>query len=348
MIFSSKATSQAPGAALPCTVPVGEALNPPRGGRGLAAIRKVVGFRFALPGALCLALLSACGGSTSQLDPFVPQRLVVFGDETSTLEQSGRKYSVNGLAANGTLDCASEPLWVQSLAALYHFEFAECNPSAVEPQALMRAFAGARVADVAAQVEAQVAAGGFRERDLATVLAGTNDILDLYVQYPGRSVDSLVAEAGQRGATLALVVNRLVGLGVKVIVSDLPDMGLSPYAQAQKALDFTGLDRAALITQLGQAFSEQLGVKVVLDGRYVGLVQAQLRFKSIGVSPGGFGLSNISSGVCTVALPNCTIGTLVAGGASTQYLWADDTRLSTGGQSQLATLAIDRARRNPF
>jgi phospholipase/lecithinase/hemolysin len=282
------------------------------------------------------------------VDPFVPHRLLVFGDDTSALTQTGRKYSVNALNANGGIDCASQPLWVQSLAALYGFEFAECNPTSAEPKAFMRAFAGARVADVAAQVEAQVAAGGFRDKDLATVLAGTNDVLELYAQYPGRSVDSLLAEARVRGELLAGVVNRLVGLGVKVIVADLPDMGLSPYARAQRALDPTGLDRAALITNLGQAFSEQLGVKVVLDGRYVGLVQAQLRFRSIGVSPGSFGLANVSDGACTVGLPNCTTATLLSAADPTTFLWADDTRLAPGGHTQLATLAIDRARRNPF
>jgi phospholipase/lecithinase/hemolysin len=299
-------------------------------------------------GALCLGLIAACGGSTSQVDPFVPHRLLVFGDDSSAITQTGRKYGVNALNANGGLDCASQPLWVQSLAALYGFEFAECNPTSAEPKAFMRAFAGARVADVAAQVEAQVAAGGFRDKDLATVLAGANDVLDLYAQYPGRSVDSLLAEARVRGELLAGVVNRLVGLGVKVVVSDLPDMGLSPYALAQKALDPTGLDRAALITSLGQAFSEQLGVKVILDGRYVGLVQAQLRFRSIGISPGSFGLSNIVDGVCAVPLPNCTTATLLNAADPATYLWADDTRLSTGGHTQLATLALDRARRNPF
>ncbi len=322
MIFSSKATTQAQRAA-----------------RGALAT---------FLGALCLGLIAACGGSTSQVDPFVPHRLLVFGDDTSAITQTGRKYGVNALNANGGIDCTGLPLWVQSLATLYGFEFAECNPTSAEPLAFMRAFAGARVADVAAQVEAQVAAGGFRDKDLATVLAGTNDVLDLYAQYPGRSVESLTAEARVRGELLAGVVNRLVGLGVKVIVSDLPDMGLSPYARAQKALDPTGLDRAALITNLGQAFSEQLGVKVILDGRFVGLVQAQLRFRSIGVSPGSFGLANISDGVCTVGLPNCTTVTLRDGSDPATFLWADDTRLSPGGQVQLATLAVDRARRNPF
>ncbi len=322
MIFSSKATTQAK--------------------------RAVRGAWATALGALCLGLIAACGGSTSQVDPFVPSRLLVFGDDSSALTQAGRKYGVNGLTSSGILDCASQPLWVQSLASVYGFEFAECNPTSAEPKAFMRAFAGARVADVAAQVEAQVAAGGFRGKDMATVLAGVNDVLDLYAQYPGRSVDSLTAEARVRGEALAGVVNRLVGLGVKVIVADLPDMGLSPYARAQKALDPTGLDRAALITSLGQAFSEQLGVKVVLDGRFVGLVQAQLRFRSIGVSPASFGLSNIADGLCTVGLPNCTTATVLTGSDPAGFLWADDTRLSTGGHTQLATLAIDRARRNPF
>jgi hypothetical protein len=59
-------------------------------------------------------------------------------------------------------------------------------------------------------------------------------------------------------------------------------------------------------------------------------------------------LTNITDGVCTVPLPNCTTATLVPEADPAHYLWADDTTLSTGGQTQLATLAIDRARRNPF
>jgi phospholipase/lecithinase/hemolysin len=310
--------------------------------------RTAVGALFTLAGALFLGLLASCGGSTSQLDPFHPGRLLVFGDDTSTLTITGRKYGVNGLNANNGIDCAAEPIWVQSLANVYGFSFAECNPNSSEPKAFMRAFVGAKVEDVAAQVEAQVAAGGFRDKDLATVLAGTNDILALYAEYPGRSVDSLLSESRVRGEKLALVVNRLVGLGVKVVVSDLPDMGLSPFALAQKALDPTGLDRADLISRMTSAFNEQLGVKVLLDGRFVGLAQAQLRFKAIGTSPASFGLSNIVSPVCLVPVLNCTTATLVDTATSTSYLWADDIHLSTGGQSQLASLAIDRAQRNPF
>jgi outer membrane lipase/esterase len=294
---------------------------------------------------LLVAQISGCGGGTTQSEPFVPGRLLVFGDDTSTIEPNGAKYNVNGVNSGSVFDCSLEPIWVQQLAAQYGFAFAECNPTSLEPRAFMRAGVGATVDDVAAQVEAQVAAGGFRDKDLATVLAGTNDVLALYALYPGRSTASLLEDARARGKRLALVVNRLVGLGVKVVVSDLPDIGLSPYARAQKALDPNGFDRALFMTQLAAAFSEQLGVNVILDGRFVGLVQAQLNFEVIGRAPGAL---NISVPICLVALPNCTTATLLVGADTQNSLWADDTRLTTFGHNRLASLAIDRARRNPF
>jgi outer membrane lipase/esterase len=303
----------------------------------------------ALAGLAALALTAACGGGTTQQEVFVPQRLLVFGDDNSALTQTGRKYSVNGLNSASEFDCTLEPNWVQQLAGMYGFLFAECNPNATpNPRARMLAGVGAKVSDVSAQVEAQIAAGGFRDKDLATVLAGGNDVLELYRQYPALAESTLIAEAGARGRRLALVVNRLVGLGVKVIVSDLPDMGMTPYALSERALGGSGFDRAALISRLTVAFNEQLGVNIVLDGRFVGLVQAQLRFEAIARFPASFGLANISQPICTVALPDCTTATLAAGAVTSQYLWADDTRLAPGGHAQLASLAADRAQRNPF
>ncbi|MBA4177018.1 MAG: esterase [Leptothrix sp. (in: Bacteria)] len=299
--------------------------------------------------ALAAALgLSACGGGTTQYDPFIPGRLLVFGDDYSALTANGRNYSVNGVTTDGNIDCTSSPIWVQSLARIYGFTFAECNTTSEPvPKARMLAFAGAKVADVTAQVEAQVAAGGFRDKDLATVLAGANDILELYGQYPSLAEATLIAEAQARGRVLARVVNRLVGLGVKVVVSDLPDLGLTPFALSERALGGS-FDRAALLSRLTSAFNEQLGVSVVLDGRFVGLMQAQLRFQALARFPPSFGLSNITTAVCTVPLPNCTTATLLPEAQAAAYLWADETRLATGGQAQLASLAIDRAQRNPF
>ncbi|MDZ7589132.1 MAG: SGNH/GDSL hydrolase family protein [Rubrivivax sp.] len=296
------------------------------------------------------ALVAACGGSTTQYEPFIAERVFAFGDETSVLTASpagnGLKYSINGLDGDGNVDCRLNPIWVQSVAALYGFVAAECNPNGLEPKATIFAEAGAKVDDVIRQVEraALLVDRRFGDKDLATVLAGANDILELYARYPAESPDALLAQARSRGVQLARAVNALVALGARVVVSDLPSLGLTPFARKEKALH-TDTDRAALLTDLSTAFNEQLGVNILLDGRYIGLVQADLQFRAISDNPGTL---NVTEGACTAALPLCNTATLVPGASAFTHLWADDTRLSGFGQSQLATLAIDRASRNPF
>lgn len=306
-----------------------------------------------------VVLLAACGGGTTQFEPFVAERVFAFGDENSHLTADGRKFSVNALTTTDPvrIDCEANPLWVQLVAGVYGFSFAECPPA--EPpstyRALMRATPGARVADVAAQVEAQAAAGGFRERDLALVMMGANDIVALYAQFPQRSEAELVAEAERLGREAAGVVNRMVALGARVIVANVPDMGLSPLARAEDTA-FPNGGRSALLSRLTSGFNDQLGVTVLLDGRFVGLVQTDLVSRAIARAPFFYGITSMSEAICTVALPNCTSATVVSVGegeaavpaVASQYFWADATRLSYGAQLQIANLAVDRARRNPF
>jgi outer membrane lipase/esterase len=150
-------------------------------------------------------------------------------------------------------------------------------------------------------------------------------------------------------------VNRLVELGAKVIIVTIPDVSFSPYARAQDVA-FPDQGRSRLIFKLVTALNEQLGVTMLLDGRFVGLVQADLTWQAIGRFPAGFAFANISEGICTVPVPACTSATLQVANTETgalaepaTYLWADDTtRISYGGQFQLARLAVDRVRRNPF
>ena len=301
-----------------------------------------------------VALIGACGGGTSQFDPFIAQRVFAFGDDTSALTTDGKNHGVNGVnATTSAIDCTAQPIWVQSVAAYYGFVFAECNtavPPNANPKAFMRAAAGAKVADVAAQVNTQISAGGFRDKDLALVAAGANDIYDLYAQYPARSEASLIADARSRGENLAAVVNQLVQQGAKVIVTNLHDLGISPYARAEATANAaSGFDRAALITRLTTAFNKQLGVKILLDGRFVGLAQMDLRTQAAGRSPGNVGLADASTAFCSVAPPNCTTSTAATPSANPAlYLWADDKRLAPGGQGLLASLAVARAQNNPF
>jgi outer membrane lipase/esterase len=306
-----------------------------------------------------LAVIAGCGGSTSQRDPFQPQRLFAFGDEHSTLTTdapAGRNYGINAINNNNTpdnaaddfLDCSLQPNWVQSLAGFWSFVFAECNPEKVaEPQARNFAAPRAKVADVAAQVDAQVAAGGFRDKDVATVMVGTNDIVELYQLYDGTNEGALIEEARARGVRAAQIVNRLIALGAKVFLANIPDVGLTPFAKAEREAN-TDTDRAALLSRLSAAFNERLGISIVIDGRFVALVQSDERILSMVRSPDSFAVTNVTDAVCTTPPPSCTNVTLAEGAGPGTHLWSSPLWLAPAGSSQLATRAATLAQRLPF
>jgi len=292
---------------------------------------------------LLATLLASCGGGTSQITPFKPPRVLAFGDELSAFTSDGRKYAVNGLASDGTTrDCTLQPLWIQDVATLYGFGFAQCPVGTGEQKGISRAAAGARAAEVVQQVDAQVAAGGFLEEDLVLILAGANDVLQLYAQFPGRTRDDLIAQARASGEAVARQVNRMAGLGARVIVSTIPDMGLTPYGIAQ------GTEGAKLLSDLSAALNGRIRVNILNDGRYVGLVLADEFVQTAARAPGYFSLSSATVAACKTALPDCTSGTLVDGATADTYLWADDRWMSRGGHRQLGALAGARATLNPF
>lgn len=304
--------------------------------------------RHVLAGLCLAAALVACGGGTSQFEPFEPEQYVAFGDEASLVRADGRRYTVNPLTSAGAIDCKSEPLWTQAVANNYSFVFQECNPDGTSTfKALMRAVAGAKADDLKAQIDAQLANGGFAAKSLATVMLGSNDVLDLYAQYPTLSEEAITQELRSRGIRLAEQVNRLVGLGVRVIVATVPDVGVSPFALAEKASK-NDTDRAALLTRLVAAFNGRLRVNILNDGRFVGLVLADELVQSMSKFPSSYALTDASTAVCTVALPDCTSGTLVSSGTSAGWLWSDDRHLAYGGQLRIGTQAVSRAVGNPF
>lgn len=294
------------------------------------------------------AMIAACGGGTSQFEPFVPDRYVAFGDETSAIESDGRRYAINPLNEQGAISCASDPIWTQSIATRYAFVFEQCNPGgATTFKATMRAAAGARVDDLQTQIDAQLAGAGFAGKTLATVLLGANDLFELYAAFPTQTEEQLVAEARARGERVAAQVNRLVQLGARVIVSTVPDLGLTPYALQQKAAH-ADTDRAALISRLTAAFNARLRVNILNDGRYVGLVLADEMVQTMVRVPAFFAINDATTAACVVALPDCTTQTLASPGAASSWLWADDRHLAYGGQLQLGVLALARANGNPF
>ena len=304
-------------------------------------------------GALWVGLMAGCGGGT-QVERFVPTRVVVLGDETSVINTDGTKYSINATVSTTapTLDCAINPIWVQVLATAYGRVFAQCNPAAAAVTAVTFSAVGAKVADIAAQA-GQV--GVFSGTDLVTILVGANDITAQYARFPGVSEQQLGAEVEALGATLAATVNAVADAGGKVLIATVPDMGLTPFALAEKAAN-TDTDRAALLTRLTARMNAKLRANINNDGRRIGLLLADEMVQAVVKFPTVYGYANVSAAAClsSAALPTCTTSTLQPATATATaataftWLWADALHLSPGGQSRLGALAATRAAGNPF
>lgn len=303
------------------------------------------------------ALLASCGGGT-QVEPFQPTRVLAFGDENSVITTDGRKYTVNGLKtdANGvkTLDCEINGIWVQRLAIGFGLVFPECNPAGVtDPRSRIYAQAGTKVADLAAQVDQHLATDTFSGKDLVTLFAGQNDVLEQYAQYPNVPRDQLLSAVYQAGLALAAQVSRIADEGGKVLVSTVPDLAYSPFAIAENT-NTGDTTRGALLGELVARFNEGLRVGIAKEsGEQVAimltdeLIQAMAKFP---VSYGG--MTNVTAAVCDPALAVtvdlCTTDTLISGGDGLRYLWADDKHLSNNGHIYLGNLAATRSRANPF
>ena len=310
--------------------------------------------------ALALAgLLASCGGGGGQVEPFKPTRILAFGDELSTIESDGRKYSINAFkqvtAADGTLvddpttlDCTRNPLWIQTVAGSFGLAFDRCLGTATGASGQVRAQVGQKVADLPAQISG-VSGNVLGEKDLALVMIGMNDILELYGQYPTVDQNTLLAQAGNRGTALGAQVNALATSGPAVVVLTVPDIGKSPFALAQNTS--TGdATRSNLISRLVEKFNNAMSVKLINDGRLIGLVYADIDSQNLVKFPATFGLTNVVDPACktTAPLPGCTTATLVDAATSATWMWADNLRLSPAVQARMGLLAESRARNNPF
>ena len=247
--------------------------------------------------------------------------------------------------------------WVQSVAILYGLVFPECNhgiPPVVAPVSRIRAAAGARAADLAGQIDAQQAERALGAGDLVTVMIGANDVLAAYQNFPAQTEAQLVAQVEAEGAEVGRQVNRITNTGAKVLLATVIDLGVTPYAGAER-LAHLDADRAALLTRLTARFNAFMRATIVNDGRKIGLILLDELTTAIAHNPGLEGFTNSVDPVCDLtksslrppSVLDCTTLTLVPGG-SAAYLWADDRHLSASGHISFASLAITRAQNNPF
>lgn len=206
--------------------------------------------------------LVACGGG--KRDPFVPTRLVVFGDESGFMRASdsttlagipqsnpadtspaaapGQRYTVNqfndGTTYDGFLCGQTDKLtWFQHIALHYGMQFAECIETPSAPAAAETwATESAKVADVTSAINAfPNYRAGFNDKDLVAISVGANDIKE--------AADSIFNHSGDisawrsllraRGQSLVPYIKAITDQGAHVVLLTVLDLGLTPYATAQ-------------------------------------------------------------------------------------------------------------------
>jgi len=307
--------------------------------------------------ALCVVLAGGCGGGGDTVEPFRPTGVVAFGDELSVLGPAGVKYTVNALEEDGTISCDTYPLWIQVVARDFgmRFEADPCLEADEVPRGRIFATPGAKVADVATQVDAFLATASPASVQLALMWAGSNDILELYAQYPAQTESALADQAFARGRALAALAN-LVGLsGHPVVIVTALDMGLSPMARA------AGPDAQRVMSMLSKEFNSAIHVNLLQDGRRVGIVFGEGEVQNATEVPSSYGYENVLVGSCleSAPLPTCTTDTTIFPDlpATSQdegvniavlSLWADGTRPGPSFHGRIGSLALSRARNNPF
>ena len=319
------------------------------------------------------ALLSACGGGTSQVQVFVPARLLVLGDEASMLvddgiddgKDDGFKYSINDRRGTADGKCLQAPTIAQLVAANYGMVFAACNPTkATKIDAIIHARLAAKVDDATTGLKAQIdGIGGVGSTDMLLVMIGANDMIDLYE----RKRDGLMttaqatAEAIRRGRVAATQINRILGTGARALVVTIPDMGKSPYAVTANKAD---PGAAALMSTLSTEYNAalRLGIDATdFDGRNYGLVLADDVMAAIDKFPSSFLSSpaNATEAACpTVTADKCVLADLDSGTPTTlvdaanratnSYLWASDRHMGPTAHAQIGSQAVSRAVNNPF
>jgi outer membrane lipase/esterase len=291
--------------------------------------------------------LAACGGGGA-IEPFVAARVVALGDDASVVPVDGKKHTVNDFT-DGKLDCTKNIVWVQRLANGLAVPMKNCAGISTKAPSISRAAAGARVADVQAQIDAHAASDTFGAKDLFTVYVGVHDILAEFATLTATNEATLVANLQARGKTLGGLVNRIALAGSPVLVVTVPDVGVTPFGRKQEAI---AAGRAAVLQRLTSAFNIAMRLEIINDGRLIGLVDAFDLTKALVQNPSFFALTNITDAACATPTPECTTATLAPAGGTpvpyTTYLWADDLQFTPSAHDRLGLAAEGRAKNNPF
>ncbi|WP_326535631.1 SGNH/GDSL hydrolase family protein [Pseudorhodoferax sp.] len=204
---------------------------------------------------------------------------------------------------------------------------------------------------VATQIANHLAAHGgrFAERDLVTVLAGSNDLfVQLGAVAAGAQTAQGAAQAVAQAATelVALVKTQVLANGAtRVLVLNLPNIGNTPAMLAAQAAGSTGVRELA--DGLAQAFNATLAAGLAGNAN-VQLVDVYAENTRQAANPAAYGLSNVTTPACTntfAGVASVTGSSLLCSVSTTRpdsarYLFADDVHPTPYGHSLLRDLVL--------
>jgi hypothetical protein len=258
----------------------------------------------ALCAVLAAALLSACGGASSTVDPFVATRVIAFGDGFNHVNPSGAGLST---VQTGETDITL----AGRIAARYGIVVKDVALASTGGFSYAARFA--KVSDVATQINTflTVAGGVVAKKDLIIIAVGNWDI-----KAAAATNDTVAIDVAS--TALVTAIQRLTNAGAEhVLVIPSINMARTPWATV------SGISRTTIqnlsnseLTSFNFTLSTKLGTAYKQDRRPVLLLDPTSDFNSFAgsvdvtgkavVNYSGVNLTNLSTAVC--ADPSSAIG----------------------------------------
>ena len=292
--------------------------------------------------AATLQLPAPCAAETglTPVAPYVPS----LGDETPTFHDASNAGTCTNYAQGGSR--VTNPVGPGNKALL--------NPS--DPTTFGNAL-GQLTVPVVTQVGNYLAHNGgtFSAGQLVTVFAGGNDIFINVATFQAKvaagetqtqAATETITAMAQAGGELAAYVNQMILAkgATHVVVVNLPDVSLTPYALANPTA-------APLVKQMVQAFNQQLQTGLTAGSSLV-YVDAFAASEDQATNSAQYGLSDVSHPACDLTKVStsllCTKNTLIAAvapaasaapaTAANTYEYADSVHPTPYGYRLLAQL----------
>lgn len=285
----------------------------------------------AVAAVLAFAATSALAGDYSNT--------IFFGD---SLTDSGTFRSV--VPTGGKFTTNPGPVWAENVASAYGKSATPAVSGGTD-----YAVGGARVSQlpgvpataptatatpVRTQITNYLASTGGRAdpNALYAVWGGANDIFAALA-----SPSTAQAAITQAATDLVGEVARLRAAGAKtILVPTLPDIGLTPFGQAQ------GATAAAQITQLVSGYNQLVTLGLGNAGVSVIPIDTYSLLRDAVANPASYGFSNVTGTACTTSSSLiCTSSTLATSTAAQSYLFADGVHPTTAGHRAISDFVLN-------